>query len=85
MLTTQWLRTMKNVLNSRPMNKSTLQDALAMFERLDIHAEIDDDANLAGVDTILVQTANPDVYVQISKQEIIWRADQHLELLKQES
>ena len=76
---------MKNVLNSRPMNKSTLQDALAMFERLDIHAEIDDDANLAGVDTILVQTANPDVYVQISKQEIIWRADQHLELLKQES
>jgi hypothetical protein len=67
------------------MNKSTLQDALAMFERLDIHAEIDDDANLAGVDTILVQTANPDVYVQISKQEIIWRADQHLDIKKQES
>ena len=67
------------------MNKSTLQDALAMFERLDIHAEIDDDANLAGVDTILVQTASPDVYVQISKQEIIWRADQHLDIKKQES
>ena len=67
------------------MNKSTLQDALAMFERLDIHAEIDDDANLAGVDTILVQTASPDVYVQISKQEIIWRADQHLNIKKQES
>ena len=67
------------------MNLSTLQDALAMFERLDIHAEIDDDANLAGVDTILVQTINPDVYVQISTQEIIWRADQHLETQEQES
>ena len=56
-----------------------------MFERLEIHAEIDDDAKLAGDDTILVQTSNPDVYVQISTQEIIWRADQHLELLEQES
>ena len=67
------------------MNKSTLQDALAMFERLEIDAEIDDDAYLAGHDTILVQTINPDVYVQISKQEISWRADQHLEYQKQES
>jgi hypothetical protein len=60
------------------MNKSTLQDCLAMFERLDIHAEIEDGA-------ILVQTINPDVYVQISKQEVIWRADQYLEHQKQES
>ena len=67
------------------MNKSTLQDALAMFERLDIHAEIDVDAQMAGDDTILVQTINPDVYVQISAQEIIWRADQHLETKKQEA
>ena len=67
------------------MNKSTLQDALAMFERLEIDAEIDDDAYLAGHDTILVQTINPDIYVQISTQEILWRVDQHLELLKQES
>ena len=67
------------------MNKSTLEDALACFERFEIHAEIDDDAKLAGHDTILVQTINPDIYVQISKQEIIWRADQHLELLKQEN
>lgn len=66
------------------MNKSTLQDALACFERFEIHAEIDDDAKLAGHDTILVQTINPDIYVQISAQEIIWRADQHLELLRQE-
>ena len=66
------------------MNKSTLQDALAMFERLGIHAEIDRFAEMGGDDTILVQTANPDVYVQISTQEILWRADQHLELLKQE-
>ena len=61
------------------MNKSTLQDALAMFKRYDIYAEHYSD------DTILVQTINPDVYVEISKQEIIWRADQHLELLKQEN
>ena len=67
------------------MNKSTLQDALACFERFEIHAEIDDDAKLAGHDTILVQTINPDIYVQISAQEIIWRADQHLEYQKQES
>ena len=67
------------------MNKSTLEDALAMFERLEIHAEIDVDAQLAGDDTILVQTANPDIYVQISTQEIIWRADQHLEYQQQES
>ena len=66
------------------MNKSTLQDALACFERFEIHAEIDDDAKLAGHDTILVQTINPDIYVQISAQEIIWRADQHLELLDKE-
>ena len=55
-----------------------------MFERLDIHAEIDVDAQLAGDDTILVQTANPDIYVQISTQEILWRADQHLERLDDE-
>ena len=67
------------------MNKSTLQDALAMFERLDIHAEIDDEAKLAGDDTILVQTANPDIYVQISTQEVLWRADQYLETKKQEA
>ena len=61
------------------MNKSTLQDALACFERFEIAAEIYSD------DTILVMTSNPDVYVEISKQEIIWRADQHLELIKQEN
>ena len=61
------------------MNKSTLQDALDCFERYEIDAELYND------DTILVMTSNPDVYVEISKQEIIWRADQHLELLKQEN
>ena len=60
------------------MNKSTLQDALDCFERYEIDAELYND------DTILVMTSNPDVYVEISKQEVIWRADQHLELLKQE-
>ena len=60
------------------MNKSTLQDALACFERYEVEAEIYND------DTILVMTCNPDVYVEISKQEVIWRADQHLELLRQE-
>ena len=53
-----------------------------MFERLEIDAELEG----AGTDdTILVQTSNPDVYVQISKQEVLWRADQHLERLKQEN
>ena len=61
------------------MHKITLQDCLAMFKRLDIDAEIYSD------DTILVQTSNPDVYVQISKQEVIWRADQYLEHQKQEA
>jgi hypothetical protein len=61
------------------MNKSTLQDALAMFERLDIPAELEDDG------TIHVMTSNPDVYVQISTQEVIWRADQYLETKKQEA
>ena len=61
------------------MNKSTLQDAVACFERFEIDAEIYSD------NTVLVMTSNPDVYVEISKQEIIWRADQHLELLKQEN
>lgn len=55
------------------MNKSTLQDALACFERFEIDAELEDNG------TILVQTSKPGVYVQISKQEIIWRADQYLE------
>ena len=64
------------------MNKSTLEDALACFERFEIDAELEG----AGTDdTILVQTSNPDVYVQISKQEVLWRADQHLERLKQEN
>ena len=61
------------------MNKSTLQDCLAMFERLEIDADLQADG------TIHVMTYNPDVYVQISKQEIIWRADQYLEFQKQES
>jgi hypothetical protein len=62
------------------MNKSTIEDCLAMFKRYDIYAE-----HYAVDDTILVQTSNPDVYVQISKQEIIWRADQHLAHQQQES
>ena len=61
------------------MNKSTIEDCLAMFKRYKIYAEHYSD------DTILVQTSNPDVYVQISREEIIWRADQYLEHQKQES
>ena len=60
------------------MNKSTLQDCLAMFERFEIDAELQADG------TIHVMTHNPDVYVQISKQEIIWRADQYIDIQKQE-
>jgi len=53
-----------------------------MFERLEIDAELEDTGT---DDTILVQTHNPDVYVQISKQEVLWRADQYLEYQEQES
>jgi len=66
-------------LKLKTMHKITLQDCLKCFERFEIPAELEDDG------TILVMTSNPDVYVQISKQEIIWRADQHLEILKQEA
>tara|TARA_A100001201_G_C3932949_1_gene154152 strand:+ start:251 stop:457 length:207 start_codon:yes stop_codon:yes gene_type:complete len=62
------------------MNKSTIEDCLAMFKRYDIYAEHYDVD-----DAILVQTSNPDVYVQISKSEIVWRADQYLEHQKQEN
>ena len=62
------------------MNKSTIEDCLAMFSHYHIYAEHYDVDN-----TILVQTSNPNVYVQISKEEIIWRADQYLEYQKQES
>ena len=62
------------------MNKSTIEDCLAMFKRYDIYAEH------YGVDnTILVQTSNPNVYVQISKPEIIWRADQYLILQRNDN
>ena len=54
------------------MNKSTIEDCLAMFKRLEIDVEHYSD------DSILVQTSSPDVYVEISKEEIVWRADQHL-------
>ena len=50
-----------------------------MFKRLEIDVEHYSD------DSILVHTSNPDVYVEISKEEIVWRADQFLEYQKQES
>ena len=61
------------------MNKSTIEDCLAMFKKYEIYTEHYSDGR------ILVQTSNPDVYVLISKEEIVWRADQYLEYRKQEN
>ena len=60
------------------MNKSTLEDCINCFERFDIKA-------YAEGDSVFVETSMLDIFVEISKEEIIWRADQHLELLKQEN
>ena len=60
------------------MNKSTIQDCIECFKRFDVQAYEEDGS-------VFVETAMLDVFVQISKEEVIWRADQHLELLKQEA
>ena len=60
------------------MNKSTLQDALACFERFGINAEVYSDG------TIMVETSMPDVFVEISQAEVILRADQFLEIQRQD-
>ena len=59
------------------MNKSTIEDCLAMFERFGIKA-------YGEGDSVFVETSLLDIFVEISKEEIICRADQHLELLKEE-
>lgn len=60
------------------MNKSTIQDCINCFERFDIKA-------YGEGDSVFVETSMLDIFVEISKEEIIWRADQYLELLKQEA
>jgi hypothetical protein len=60
------------------MNKSTIQDCIDCFERFGIKA-------YGEGDSVFVETSLLDIFVQISKEEIIWRADQHLELLKEEA
>lgn len=59
------------------MNKSTIEDCINCFERFDVKAYEEDGS-------VFVETSMLDIFVEISKQEIIWRADQHLELLKEE-
>ena len=60
------------------MNKSTIEDCINCFERFDIKA-------YGEGDSVFVETSMLDIFVEISKEEIIWRADQHLELLKEEN
>ena len=48
-----------------------------MFERFGIKA-------YGEGDSVFVETSLLDIFVEISKEEIICRADQHLELLKEE-
>ena len=59
------------------MNKSTIQDCIDCFERFGIKAYEENGS-------VHVETSLVDIFVEISKEEIIWRADQHLELLKEE-
>ena len=55
------------------MNKSTIQDCIECFKRFDVQAYEEDGS-------VFVETSMLDIFVQISKEEIIWRADQYLEL-----
>lgn len=59
------------------MNKSTIQDCIECFKRFDIQAYEENGR-------VHVETSMLDIFVEISKEEIIWRADQHLELLHDE-
>ena len=59
------------------MNKSTIQDCIECFKRFDIQAYEENGR-------VHVETSMLDIFVQISKEEIIWRADQYLELLHDE-
>ena len=60
------------------MNKSTIEDCIECFKRFDVQAYEENGR-------VHVETSMLDIFVEISKEEIIYRADQHLELLKQES
>jgi hypothetical protein len=55
------------------MNKSTIEDCIECFKRFDVQAYEEDGS-------VFVETSMLDIFVQISKEEIIWRADQYLEL-----
>ena len=60
------------------MNKSTIEDCIECFKRFDVQAYEEDGS-------VFVETSMLDIFVEISKEEIIYRADQYLELQKQES
>ena len=59
------------------MNKSTIQDCINCFERFDIKA-------YGEGDSVFVETSMLDIFVEISKEEIISRADQLLEIQRQD-
>ena len=60
------------------MNKSTLQDCIECLKRFDINAYEENGR-------VHVETSMLDIFVQISEQEIIYRADQYLELQRQDT
>lgn len=60
------------------MNKSTIEDCIECFKRFDVQAYEENGR-------VHVETSMLDIFVEISKEEIIYRADQYLELQKQES
>ena len=60
------------------MNKSTLQDCIECFKRFDIQAYEENGR-------VHVETSMLDIFVQVSKEEVIYRADQYRELQNQEA
>jgi|TARA_R100000458_G_C8210059_1_gene197824 hypothetical protein len=60
------------------MNKSTIQNCIECFERFDVSAYEEDGS-------VFVETSMLDIFVEISEKEILWRADQYLEIQNQDA
>ena len=60
------------------MNKSTLQDCIECLKHFDISAYEENGR-------VHVETSMLDIFVQISEQEIIYRADQYLEFKSEDN
>ena len=59
-------------------DKSTIQNCIECFERFDVSAYEEDGS-------VFVETSMLDIFVEISEKEILWRADQYLEIQNQDA